>query len=224
MIRYNIDKINRIDSRYYLIRVNKNYYVIDYSNPRDFRNWFFVPLFPERLRKFDAYDVTGDEKLYMVKNVWRYQSIISKGIFIMYILILLDGFLMPSKLNIFDWTFNLSILYNPFYYLKMIIIGIFCMIFILNITALNSINLNKYKKYELTDIYVNDNINFNCQRIKGLLSMFIIYPSLFIAAILGRNYALLIQFGFVSIYAMCFIKFIEFRPSMKKQKFYIKEE
>ncbi len=218
-----VEKINRIDARYYLIRINKNFYVVDYSDPKDFRNWFFVTLFPKNLREFDAYDVTGDEEQFIVDNLWKYQKIFGKFFAFFFFVNFFTGFFLPPPYNPFYLTYDTFILKNWFYFLLLIILGAVLIIVLLNLFSLKNINLDRYNKYTLTEIRDDQPINFKKMLVLGVANIVVLYPILLFFAFYWSNYMMLILFGFIAPYSLCFIKFIEFRPSMRKLKYYIKE-
>lgn len=68
--KFLIETAQRIDIRYYLIKVNEKYYIIDYSNPRDIKSFF------HRIQ----YNV-------QTKIAW---------VSIIFILVLLNGMLFPK--------------------------------------------------------------------------------------------------------------------------------
>lgn len=67
---YEISRFWRVDSRFYMVEINKKFYLIDYSNPKDFRN-YLVPFFPETISSWTAYDVTQDKELFMESKIWK---------------------------------------------------------------------------------------------------------------------------------------------------------
>ncbi|HHS2882329.1 TPA: hypothetical protein ACTEK4_001913, partial [Streptococcus agalactiae] len=62
---YHLEKICRISIRYYLIRINKEYYIIDYSNPKNVKN-YFTAYFSNNY--WEVYNVTTDYKKFKKQN------------------------------------------------------------------------------------------------------------------------------------------------------------
>ena len=52
----------------------------------------------------------------------------------------------------------------------------------------------------------------------------ITYPLLFFIGVFGNNYTQLFLFGIFFPYSIIFNKFIEFKPILSQEKFYIKEK
>lgn len=55
-----VEKADRIDIRYWLIEIQGKKFIIDYSNPRDLRN-YFSGLFPELNTEWKIYDISNYE-------------------------------------------------------------------------------------------------------------------------------------------------------------------
>lgn len=72
-----VNWFGRIDARYYLIEMGGRYYIVNYSNPRDWRH-YFIYFFPRLISQWDIYDVTGDERRFKVKHFWYYLFILYK--------------------------------------------------------------------------------------------------------------------------------------------------
>ncbi|WP_017470475.1 hypothetical protein [Amphibacillus jilinensis] len=53
--KYVIEAIERMNIRYYKIEIDGKWYVVDYSNPQDIRN-YFPGLFPDVQVKWKMYD------------------------------------------------------------------------------------------------------------------------------------------------------------------------
>lgn len=64
--KYLIEDIKKINSRYYLLKINKKLWIIDYFNNYDLRNYFpFRVFFQQSIKQeWSIYDVTGKENNY----------------------------------------------------------------------------------------------------------------------------------------------------------------
>ena len=59
--------VGRLDNRYYLIEVHNRFYVIDYFNPRDVRNYLWG-FFTKHFLSYNIYDVTDRSDRYKIKS------------------------------------------------------------------------------------------------------------------------------------------------------------
>ncbi|CNE80304.1 hypothetical protein [Streptococcus agalactiae] len=62
-----VEKITKLNSRYYLVSICGRYYILDYANPKNYKD-YLVGLFPERLNSYDIFDVTDDKNIFLKKE------------------------------------------------------------------------------------------------------------------------------------------------------------
>ncbi|MBS7576315.1 MULTISPECIES: hypothetical protein [unclassified Enterococcus] len=68
--RYVIEKLNRINTRYFFAKIHERSYIIDYFNILDFRNYFPFRMFSSNRKKsWKIYDVTGKELIYKTTSL-----------------------------------------------------------------------------------------------------------------------------------------------------------
>lgn len=66
---YPLTSTKRLDIRYSLIKLNGRSYLVDASNPKDWRTFCAVAYPP--LAEFKCYDVTGDERKFKQSTKWK---------------------------------------------------------------------------------------------------------------------------------------------------------
>ncbi|MCK1165782.1 hypothetical protein MX081_03190 [Streptococcus uberis] len=59
-----VEIINKINFRYFLVSIASRYYIVDYADPGNFKD-YFVGLYPERVQEYKVYDVTEDYKQFI---------------------------------------------------------------------------------------------------------------------------------------------------------------
>lgn len=212
---YSVEKICRINIRYYLIRVDRKYYVIDYSDPKNFKN-YFLALFPEELSSWDVYDVTEIKDNYWVKKQRSFK--IDKIYTILLLFYLPHVMLFPDKFNIGIITKDLFIFSHPLLFIGISFLTTLVLIALL-IFKTNQINFDGIEKYTLIN-----NKPRKKNILKGLFIMVIGYGIFWMMAFFGSNYANIFMFGIIFVNIMIFIKFIEFQPSMNGRIYYITKE
>lgn len=210
-----VEKICRINIRYYLIRVDRKYYVIDYSSPKNFKN-YFLALFPEELSSWDVYDVTETKDNYRVRNQKSFN--IDKIATTILLLYLFHVMFFPNKFNIGIITKDLFIFDHPLLFIGISFLTTLVLIALLMFKT-NQINFDGIEKYSLIN-----NKPRKKNILKGLLIMVIGYGGIWAMAFFGTNYANIFMFGISCVNYMIFIKFIEFQPSMNGRIYYIKKE
>ncbi|MEY8462308.1 hypothetical protein [Streptococcus merionis] len=220
---YGISKSWRIDSRFYLVEINERFYLIDYSNPKDFRN-YLVPFFPEIISSWTAYDVTQDKESFTEGKIWRKFKYFKQMIFCFFVFFIINTMLFPIDLRLNQLTTDTELAKNWIPILFYILFGFFIIIFIL-ISLTNKVpNLEEYSSFKLQ----KENTETTSPKIivilRGIILSVIAYPTLLVIGIGGNNYIQLLLFGFIGIYCLIFIKFIEFQPTMGRQRIYLKEK
>lgn len=207
-----VELVNKISIRYYLVSINGKYYIIDYADINNFKD-YFIGFFPERIRSYDIYDVSKDYKKFLSNGKFKFFSI--KTFTVFFILYLINIMIFPQKLNLAFLTKSTFILNNIilFYFLSLLtIIAILILLKLKN----TKLDLSRYKKSEL--IYMNYKKN---NPFKVFLSILVGYVVLWCMALWGSNFSNLILFGFICANSLFFIKFIEFQPSLNGKNYVI---
>lgn len=65
-----VELVAKLNFRYYLVSISGRYYIIDYANPSDIKD-YFIGIFPERVEKYQIYDVTAAYKNFLVNKKSR---------------------------------------------------------------------------------------------------------------------------------------------------------
>lgn len=70
--KYLIEDIKKINSRYYLLKINGKVWIVDHFNGFDFRNYFPFRVFFQKPIKQEwfIYDVTGKENNYSARKMY----------------------------------------------------------------------------------------------------------------------------------------------------------
>ncbi|WP_031239782.1 hypothetical protein, partial [Streptococcus iniae] len=183
---YSVEKICRINIRYYLIRVDRKYYIIDYSDPKNFKN-YFLAYFPEVSNAWDIYDVTVD------KDKFKKQSLDIKKIEKIFVCLLLgylfNMVLFPQQFNLSQLTYNDIIVDKALVWLGLGLV-ISLMISIVLMLKTKELDLSSYSHYQLTTSRLKKSNIF-----KGLISSLFLYSSFWVLAFLGSSYLNLIIYG-----------------------------
>lgn len=70
--KYLIEDIKKINSRYYLLKINGKVWIVDYFNGLDFRNYFPFRVFFQKpiKQEWSIYDITGKENNYPARKLY----------------------------------------------------------------------------------------------------------------------------------------------------------
>lgn len=217
---YKISNSWRIDSRFYLVEINERFYLIDYSNPKDFRN-YLVPFFPETVSSWIAYDVTEEKDIFTESEIWKWFEKFKQMIFYFFLFFIINTMLFPQSLRLSQWTSDVKISQNWIQILCCIFGGIIVIICLLRLLTKEVQELQKYSTFILKNSHTpKSKMNIV---LKGIVLNLFTHPILLVIGIGGNNYIQLFLFGFIGIYCVLFIKFIEFQPIMERKKIYLKE-
>lgn len=223
--KYVVDKVRRINIRYYLIKVHGKYYIIDYSNPKDIKS-YFPGLFPETLTEWKIYDVAI---LKNQKNLnFSYEVNPKKSInwtIMAFLLYLLNVMFFPEKLNLSNLTYDPIILQRWPQTLGYILASVGIIFLIIFFQKL-SINLTGEEKLTLKQAQVNETESKNWfsklpLRLRWIISMIILIPIFTLVGIAASSYSQLFVFLVVPLYVLFFGKFITFIPGSNKSKYQI---
>jgi len=97
---YEIEEVKRINIRYYLVKIAGKSYILDFANSRSIKNYFPV-YFLNMSRRWQIYDVTGNESIYDAKPLPWYLDQKKEWISLPLALIYLSNIaFFPDYLNI----------------------------------------------------------------------------------------------------------------------------
>lgn len=228
MNKYNnfvIEEYQRLDIRYYYVKINGQYFLMDYSNPKDIRN--YVPgLFKKELSEWLLYPVDDIEGMIPKivppltphdpnknrRNVRKYTMY--------YVLFWLYLVYMPEPFNISYWTYDPNIIkYWPLFFLG-VLVGVFIIILILRLKG-SRYSISKSAKYKLS--IVNDSSSSKLQK-QTPVSVWLcsMIGLIFMCALIGispSNYAAFFVFYALQMFNIFFEKFYYFAPFYAKQKY-----
>ncbi|HFZ9916782.1 TPA: hypothetical protein ACGMFC_001179 [Streptococcus agalactiae] len=208
-----VEKITKLNSRYYLVSICGRYYILDYANPKNYKD-YLVGLFPERLNSYDIFDVTDDKNIFLKKG--KNYKVTTKGATIFLFLYLIHITIFPNNINLAYLTRSEYIYNHISLFLILNIIIFIGILLYLNMTT-KEIELSKYESRKLFNSKPR-----NRKWLTYISSLIISYLALWILAIFGTNYCNLILFGFIFSNCLLLIKFIEFQPSLNGKIYYIK--
>lgn len=234
--KYLIETAQRIDIRYYLIKVHEKYYVIDYSNPRNIKN-YFPGLFKETISQWKIYDVTNIKEDIKIKKSFfhRIQYNVQTKIAwvsIIFILILLNGMLFPKFINFMDLTYTPQIFQHWKLVLFLIIMGYFIGVLFLICTKQSKLPLNEAESFILKQVKKEKTdrkwylgwLDRLPNSLRWTISVFFVVP-FFVALGIGRpqssNYVQLLFLGIIPLYSLLFSSFISFNPIENREKYQI---
>ena len=220
---YRIQAIGQIDTRYYLVRIHNQEYILDYANPRDVRT-YLSGLFPKFNTEYSLYGF--DDKLKDdISAVALYSTFTGSIVENISGLFLILLFILPKSINPIAWFYNKTILQNWYIYLLFILIGLVGIITFL---------IMKTKKVEP---YIHKNNVLIIKRVEPLKKQRFAFPqkaSDFLGYLLGipicllfgiitSNYLLLLISGFIAFYQLIFFRFTNFSSNTRKYKYSIIE-
>jgi ABC-2 type transport system permease protein len=240
--KYLVESAQRIDVRYWLIQVHGKYYVIDYSNPRDIRNYFPI-IFPKLNTEWKIYDVTKDKdtipflktKLFGTdreknKKVYNWTLFGS-------ILYILNIKLFPKFLNIHYLTYDPRIRQNWQLILGLMLLSLIVTVVILMSLRQVKLPIDKDKALILKQINVKEMELAQKHKLKwyvrwtqalpgplkwGLTLIFIVGSLLL--GVATSSYSQLLFFGIIPWYVFFESKFLGFIPISEGPKYQIIEK
>lgn len=217
--KYRVEKISRLDLRYYLIRVHNRYYVIDYFNPRDFRNFL-----PRKVYEWKIYDVTDHYREYTsTPLLWHLPPYIDKLMIGMVFFYIFSGVLLPKQFRLQIMGYDPQILQNWNGTLLSILIGYFLLVLILAVMRPNRKKLENYPTYLLRHIpKKNKKETWPIPLfIRWLFVTFIVLSLFLIMGVVGRTYVGLFVFGIYGTYSYLIPQLANFPLSTGNSKYHI---
>lgn len=217
--KYLVEKIGRLDLRYYLIKVHNRYYVIDYFNPRDFRNFL-----PKKVYEWKIYDVTDNYQDYVsMPLVWRLPPYIEKFMIGMVFLYLFSGLILPKQIRLQILGYDPRILQNWNWVLFGILIGYLLLVLLLAVMRPNRKELGNYPTYLLRQIPKKNKkeLRFIPLSIRWLFTMFILLSMFLFMGIVSRTYVGLFVFSIYGTYSSIVPQLANFPLSTGNSEYYI---
>lgn len=215
--KYIIEKVERVNIRYYLIKVHERYYIIDYSNPAKLRN-YFLGSFSNITEEWNIYDVTENKNQFPVKqSTWfsRNITLIGTSIFIFFVF---NGMLFPQSMNVSVLTKDAGISQHWLAITLTVFLGALLIILFLNIINKPKIEFEKNKVYILTQV---DNDKKNSKILVGIIFFILSVFFLLLLGIAGANYGSLFIFSFFGMYMLLFNRFLTFTLNKNSRKYHI---
>ncbi|MEY8443310.1 hypothetical protein AALA52_03495 [Lactococcus ileimucosae] len=217
--KYMIEDVKYINVRYFLIKLQGKSYIIDFSNPKDIRN-YFPGFFPDVNRSWKIYEVTGKENQYDIKPLPLYLKQNSGwSVLVIYILYLVNIGLFPKSLNIWDLTYDQRIAQNW----EMVVLLIFCgaaVIFGLLYSRKTKINLTE--SYKILVPVDKEELTAKKRSFSIFIGLPIFIIILLTISISSSSYSQLFMFGVFPIYSLLFNRFGSFLD-IRTNKYQIKE-
>lgn len=223
MKTYTLEVIRRIDIRYYEIKIDGKMYVIDYSNPKEIRN-FFPGLYTDSNNEWKIYESPNShipKKIY--KNNIRWSVIF-------FVLYLGNVMFFPKKYNLNEISYNPLILENWQLVILYVLTGAMIICTALNIFS----HFSKYKidsmhakAYLLTKVNNQKNTENSNKIIHGLkwFMAYLILLALFaLIGLASSSYSQLIVFFVIPTYLLLFGKFIQFNPNKSNKYIRVEKE
>lgn len=220
--KYVIEKAHRIDVRYFLVKINSRYYILDFSNPKNLRLYFWM-LFPTKLfhTGWELYDVTGEEDSYQIRKVSWYQKDssgkIAGWLFLLYILNIM---LAPDRFNIQQLTHDSRIATYWQITLGLLVFSLVPVFFRLFCYKSAQIDLSGKEKRILKPF-----TNKPYSKFREFLVVFGVWVYLAFTltmGIWGESYSHLIVFAVIPLHIIAFARFLG--PSPQSHKYQILEE
>lgn len=233
--RFLVEKAIRIDVRYYLVKVNNSWYIIDYSNPKNIRN-YFPGLFPKVLTEWKIYHISDEKnrdflEKNLVKKIMRRNKSKVNWFVLFAIVYILHCVLFPKDINIAYLTYDSRIAQN--WPLVVSIILLFLLVIVLCLISLKQTKLPINGEQALILKQINtQNIEVKWylrwfmklpNPIRWGISMMIFIPIFFFIGIGGSSYSQLLVFAILPVYSIFLGKFISFLPMKDNRKYQIIE-
>lgn len=213
-----------LNFRYYVIELHNHFYIIDYANPRDIRN-YFPGFFPKHNRQYTIYDITATKDHYAIKPLPWWQTSGHQFIELWSAAIWLVATAVLSLLGI-NFIHNDDFLAFWQFLLLLYITSISVITFFLNRTSETPNKLVKERSYRIErrpqPRYVNKRRKVKTGPIGDAMQILIGLPICFIFT-LNKNYMIML-FGFIAVYSILFIRFLNLFDIVSTNKFIFLQE
>lgn len=213
-----------LNFRYYVIELHKRFYIIDYANPRDIRN-YFSGFFPKHNRQYTIYDITDSKEHYVIKSLpwWQtpeHQFIELWSAVGLLVMAVITALLRIKWLNSNDYLKSWKVIFLLF------ILGTFAIAFWLNKTTKVLPRLAKEKSYRIERRpqlrYISKRRKVKIGPMGEAMQILIGLPICFIFT-LNKNYIIMLL-GFIAIYSILFIRFLNLFDIVSTNKFIFLQE
>ncbi|HFU3705521.1 hypothetical protein ACS60C_11155 [Streptococcus suis] len=213
-----------LNFRYYVIELHNRFYIIDYANPRDIRN-YFSGFFPKHNRQYTIYDITNSKDQYAIKPLPWWQTPEHQFIELwsaagLIVMAVITALLRIEWLNSNDYLKSWKVIFLLF------ILGASVIAFWLNKTTKVLPRLSEEKSYRVERKpqlrYVSKKRKARTGPVGEAMMILIGLPLCLIFA-LNKNY-LVIVYSFVASYNILFIRFLNLFDVLSRNKFIFLEE
>lgn len=208
MSKYVIEQIQRVSIQYYKIKINNKFYLLDYSNPKNLKN-YFINSFSNVEIKWHIYDIeniTEDE--YMSSKRYNLGSKLYKWISCFIIFILLNSILFPSSLNLSKLTKDTIIMDNWILIVLLVLLGSLLLIILL--ISLNKPKVKLSSKEQQIILQVADKKrNQTAIIVFSAVFYILLLLSTISLGIIVSSYVSIIAFTFLGSYLLIFNKFFQ---------------
>ncbi|OFI50248.1 hypothetical protein BG261_09005 [Floricoccus tropicus] len=220
--KFVIQSVKRINTRYYLFELHGRYYIADYSNPKDLRQ--YIPgMFQELQDHTTVYDVTGHEEEYNAKPLrWYQKSRNQKLIYLIAVAYTFNAVAFPDKLNLAMLTYDPRIVANWKLIILLIVISSLFIIVYLYFKK-TYVDLEGKDEYLLVP---STNIPIKASKFKRLffyIIFLICISAMLFIGIGSSSYTQLILFGLIPIYTTIFTRFLNF-VDINNTKYHIEKK
>ncbi|OFI46003.1 hypothetical protein BG262_05830 [Floricoccus penangensis] len=220
--KFVIQSVKRINIRYYLFELHGRYYIADYSNPKDLRQ-YIAGMFQELQDYTTIYDVTGHEKEYNAKPLkWYEKSGNEKLIYLIAVTYLVNIVVFPAKLNLAILTYDPRIVES--WKTIILLMGIGSLFIIVYLYFKKTyIDLEGNKEYLLVP---STNIPKKLSKFKRLLLYIVMIIFLILLLFIGigsSSYSQLLFFGIIPVFPIPFSRFLNF-VDINNTKYHIEKK
>ncbi|HFI0037187.1 TPA: hypothetical protein ACGOWL_000311 [Streptococcus suis] len=213
-----------LNFRYYVIELHNRFYIIDYANPRDIRN-YFSGFFPKYNRQYTIYDITNSKDQYAIKPLPWWQTPEHQFIELWSVIIWLVA---AAILSSFGINFIHNDAFLPFWKFLLLLYltstGAIVINLILNSKTPTQLRTEKSYRIERKPQlrYVSTKRKTRTRPVGEAMQILIGLPICFIFT-LNRNYMVML-FGFIAVYSILFIRFLNLFDVLSRNKFIFLEE
>lgn len=208
-----IETIRRINLRYYLIKIDNRYYLIDYVNPKKIQS-YFLP-FSQRM-VWKIYDVTAERNRYGKENISLLTKI-RQGVLWIFLLLIVHMMTFPKNVNLWHLTQNSFVEKNWLMIILGVVISSLTIGMIFYITPNLVDDLSNKTSYHLTQISRGKEYSF----VARLIIVLILSVIFLFFGILSSSFIGVILFSFMCNISLWFNNFFNIPFMFKVGKYKI---
>lgn len=208
-----IETIRRINLRYYLIKIDNRYYLIDYVNPKKIQS-YFLP-FSQRM-VWKIYDVTAERNRYGKENISLLTKI-RQGVLWIFLLLIVHMMTFPKNVNLWHLTQNSFVEKNWLMIILEVVISSLTIGMIFYITPNLVDDLSNKTSYHLTQISSGKEYSFGAR----LIIVLILSVIFLFFGILSSSFIGVILFSFMCNISLWFNNFFNIPFMFKVGKYKI---